>query len=325
MKFIENIQLNNYFKLPCRASRIIFIENEDEFISLNEFTSNAIVIGEASNLIVADCINKDIIKFDYKKIHHENNYLSISGAVTWSEVIEYTLKNHLYGLENLTAIPGLATAAPVQNIGAYGVQISDFIDSITCWDLKSEQFKVLTNKECVFDYRKSLFQTNKSLIIHKVLLKLNDSFNPVLTYKSIQDYFLQNNIQTSNITPSKLSEVVRTIRYQRLPDPFVHPNVGSFFKNPSLSSSQFFDLKSNFSDIPFWKERDAIKISAGWLISSIKNSLLSNSIEIFETNNLVLINRGTSFTQLLEFSDNIISLVFEKFGIKLTIEPEIIS
>jgi len=153
LKLIENSFISNYFQLPSTASKTIIIESEDDY---NKIDTNYphIVIGEGSNLILPKFINAHIIKLGFKEINHRNSTLEVSGAVSWAEVINYSLKNNLFGLENLTAIPGLATAAPVQNIGAYGVQISEFIQSVVCWDLESKKFIHLSNDDCAFSYRR---------------------------------------------------------------------------------------------------------------------------------------------------------------------------
>ena len=149
MKLIENSFIPNYFQLPSTASKTIIIESEDDYKEI-DINYPHIVIGEGSNLILPEFINAQIIKLGFKEINHQNTTIEVSGAVTWAEVIAYSLKNNLYGLENLTAIPGLATAAPVQNIGAYGVQISEFIQSVVCWDLESNKFIHLSNDDCAF-------------------------------------------------------------------------------------------------------------------------------------------------------------------------------
>ena len=324
MKLIENSFIPNYFQLPSTASKTIIIESEDDYKEI-DINYPHIVIGEGSNLILPEFINAQIIKLGFKEINHQNTTIEVSGAVTWAELIDYSLKNNLYGLENLTAIPGLATAAPVQNIGAYGVQISEFIQSVVCWDLESNKFIHLSNDDCAFSYRRSLFQSNKSLIIHKVCLQLNDTFKPNLTYKSIQEFLMKNSINGEDLSPAKLSSVIADIRSQRLPNPQLFPNVGSFFKNPTISSDTFHQLHGNYPEIPHWSDEHGFKISAGWLISMISNELESNNLELFVNNNLVIINEGCTYEELLKFVSSIQSKVSTKFGIKLEVEPEIIT
>ena len=208
---------------------------------------------------------------------------------------------------------------------AYGVQISEFIQSVVCWDLESHKFVHLSNDDCAFGYRRSLFQSNKSLIIHKVSLQLNDTFKPNLTYKSIQEFLMKNSINGEDLSPAKLSSIIADIRSQKLPNPQSSPNVGSFFKNPTISSDTFHQLNGNYPEIPHWSDEHGFKISAGWLISMISNELESNNLELFVNNNLVIINEGCTYEELLKFVSSIQSNVSTKFGIKLEVEPEIIT
>lgn len=324
MKLLENSSIPNYFQLECIASKTLLIESDEDYKEIKKKQQH-IVIGEGSNLILPELVNAQIIKLGFKEINHQGTNLEVSGAVTWSELIDYSLMNNLYGLENLTAIPGLATAAPVQNIGAYGVQISEFIKSIVCWDLESNKFICLSNDECAFSYRRSIFQSNKSLIIHKLCLQLDETFKPNLTYKSIQEFLMKHHINGKNLSPSMLSSVIADIRSQRLPDPKISPNVGSFFKNPSVTNNKFHQLNRNYPEIPHWSDEHGFKISAGWLISMISNELESNNLALFDNNNLVIINKGCNYEELLKFVDSIQYKVSTKFDIQLEVEPEIIT
>lgn len=325
MKVFNKQNVTNFFKLPCVADSVYQLSNVEDYLELYQNIKDPIVIGEGSNLILPPKLNKQVIKLKYKNISHHDNLIEISGGVTWEELIDYTLYHELFGLENLTAIPGLVTAAPVQNIGAYGVQISDFIEYVICWDLESKNFIKLNNDDCCFNYRQSIFQSNKSLIIHKVILRLKNFFEPNISYQSIQDYFSLNQIDHKDLTPTKLSEIIRNIRLSRLPDPNIYPNVGSFFKNPIINESQLSDIKNAYPDTPCWLENNLYKISAGWLISRIKTELAYRDVEIFEPNNLVLINRGCSYNQLMKLISEIKTKVKDNFDIVLTVEPEIIA
>jgi UDP-N-acetylmuramate dehydrogenase len=325
LKLFNNQNVTNFFKLPCVADSVYQLSNAEDYLELYQNITNPIVIGEGSNLILPPKLNKQVIKLNYKNISHNNNLIEISGGVTWEELIDYTLYHELYGLENLTAIPGLVTAAPVQNIGAYGVQISDFIESVICWDLESKNFTTLNKDDCCFNYRQSIFQSNKSLIIHKVILRLNKFFEPNISYQSIQDYFSLNQVDHNDLTPKKLSDIIRNIRLTRLPDPKINPNVGSFFKNPIINETQLSDIKNTYPNTPCWIENNLYKISAGWLISKIKTDLTYRDVEIFEPNNLVLINRGCSYNQLMRLISEIKTKVKDNFDIVLAVEPEIIA
>ena len=136
---------------------------------------------------------------------------------------------------------------------------------------------------------------------------------------------IKNTINGEDLSPSKLSSVIADIRSERLPNPQSSPNVGSFFKNPTISSDTFHQLNGNYPEIPHWTDEHNFKISAGWLISMISNELESNNLELFINNNLVIINKGCNYEELLKFVDSIQNKVSTKFGIQLEVEPEIIT
>ena len=176
----------------------------------NQDCKNFFIIGEATNLIMNEYYDGSIIKVaidDIVKI--DNQTLSIGAGLNWFKLIDYCLNHKFYGIENLTSIPGTVGAAPVQNIGAYGVEISSFVDSVTCYDFDTKQIQVMSNKECKFNYRESIFQLKNSLIL-RVNLKFSKEFSPILSYPSLSDYIVTNNINPSSITPKALSNLIKT-------------------------------------------------------------------------------------------------------------------
>ena len=238
-------------------------------------------------------------------------------------MLEHCLINELYGIENLTHIPGSVGAAPVQNIGAYGVEISSFIRSIECFNLSTRRVETLNNDQCEFSYRHSIFQL-KNYIILKVNFIFNKSFEPNLSYPALSDFLKDNSIDSSSITPRVLSESIKDIRNSKLPDPKLLPNVGSIFKNPILRTN---DFDRTFLDGHRWDQVDGFtKFSAARLIELIKPELIiPNTLGFYANHSLVLINNGgASFDEVINLLNQIQSKIYEQFKIQLVIEPEII-
>ena len=214
------VKILNSFNLKVSAKQLIVIDHMDDIKKLNiQDCKNFFIIGEATNLIMNEYYDGSIIKVaidDIVKI--DNQTLSIGAGLNWSKLIDYCLNHKFYGIENLTSIPGTVGAAPVQNIGAYGVEISSFVDSVTCYDFDTKQIQLMSNKECKFNYRESIFQLKNSLIL-RVNLKFSKEFLPILSYPSLSDYIVTNNINPSSITPKALSNLIYV--------PFKFENKGS--------------------------------------------------------------------------------------------------
>ena len=252
------------------------------------------------------------------------DYLAVGGGVDWSDFIEYCLNNNLYGIENLTHIPGSVGAAPVQNIGAYGVEVSSFIHSVECFNLLTRQQETIKNNECRFEYRNSIFKS-KNYIILKVNFIFHKRFSPNLSYPALANYLTNNSIDKNSLTPQMLSDSVRNIRNSKLPDPRLEPNVGSIFKNPIVKTN---DFDRNFLIGHRWDQDNGMtKLSAARLIELIKPELsIPKTLRIYEYHSLVVINNGkASFDDVTNLLDQIRIKIFNKFNIELAIEPEIIS
>ena len=267
------VKILNSFNLKVSAKQLIVIDHMDDIKKLNiQDCKNFFIIGEATNLIMNEYYDASIIKVaidDIVKI--DNQTLSIGAGLNWSKFIDYCLNHKFYGIENLSSIPGTVGAAPVQNIGAYGVEISSFVDSVTCYDFDTKQIQVISNKECRFNYRESIFQSKNSLIL-RVNLKFSKEFSPILSYPSLSDYLVTNNINPSSITPRALINSIKTIREFKLPDPSKYPNAGSIFKNPIVKTNS---IDSNFLSGHKWEvSSGSIKLSAARLIELIIDAVL---------------------------------------------------
>jgi UDP-N-acetylmuramate dehydrogenase len=332
--FLENFSLKKYntFGVESIASFVCLLAQEDK---INEIFQNEIFkknkklfLGEGSNILLAGdfdgfvLINllkgKEIIKED-----EENIFLKVMSGENWHDLVMYTVEEGWYGLENLALIPGTVGASPVQNIGAYGVEVKDTIEEIEAYDIETGLKKVFKNEECCFGYRDSSFkkEIKDKYFISSVIFKLKKNGTLNISYKGISEFFEQNKIIPK--TPKDVALAVIEIRKEKLPDPKVLGNSGSFFKNVFVNEEFFEDLKKEYPEIPFFKEGDKIKIPTAWLIekAGLKGFRLGD-VGIYEKQALILVNYGgAKGEEVKDFSDFVIKTVFDKFKIK--IEPEV--
>ena len=317
--------ISNSFGLTVKAKNFLSIDTSEDLSELHSIKDNSILIlGACTNVILNKDIDKTIVQVNFKDIKMYEDYLAVGGGVDWTDFIEYCLNNNLYGIENLTHIPGSVGAAPVQNIGAYGVEVSSFIHSVECFNLLTRQQETIKKNECRFEYRNSIFKS-KNYIILKVNFIFHKRFNPNLSYPALANYLIDNSIDKNSLTPQMLSDSVRNIRNSKLPDPRLEPNVGSIFKNPIVKTN---DFDRNFLIGHRWEQDNGMtKLSAARLIELIKPELsIPKTLRIYEYHSLVVINNGkASFDDVTNLLDQIGIKIFNKFNIELEIEPEIIS
>ena len=247
--------------------------------------------------------------------------LKIMGGEFWDNVVAYACEKGLTGIEALSKIPGLAGAAPVQNIGAYGQQISDSLISIDVYDSASQSFKTLTKSELNFSYRHSILNTtakNRYFVI-SITLNLKPGQMPRPFYNSIERYIAEH--QLTDFTPSGIREIVSAIRADKLPDPLEKASSGSFFKNIYLSNAEA--EKAEEKGYPVYRGKDGNKINSGWLIEQVgfKGKLL-HGFRVNDKAALVLINESAkSYNDLAKARSEIIGRVYDKFGYWLEQEP----
>ena len=319
------MMISNSFGLEAKAQNFIHIKTLSDLSAFDSIDNKRLLIlGAGTNVILGDYFNGTVVEVCFNDIEINDDYISVGAGVDWADLIEYCVANRLYGIENLTHIPGSVGAAPVQNIGAYGVEISSFIHSIECFNLKTKRLETLNNDQCEFKYRDSIFKL-KDFVILKVNFIFNESFKPILSYPALSNFLKDNAIDASSITPRMLSESVKEIRNSKLPDPKITPNVGSIFKNPIVRTN---DFDHAFLDGHRWDQGDEYtKLSSARLIELIKSDLsIPDTLQFYEHHSLVLINNGSaSFDEVINLLNQIKSKIYEKFNIELEIEPEIIS
>lgn len=323
--------VKNSLAIKSIAKYLITIESESSLEELSIFlkknNEEVLVLGEATNVVLPNYFDGIVIK----TILSDTNYLSksevsVGSSVNWDSFVGWTLNNNLPGLENLTLIPGSVGAAPIQNIGAYGIEVCDFIKSVRFFDLMTNSIKEFNNAECKFGYRASIFQN-----MHIIILSVTFEFLPKpinINYKSIQNYIENNKIDKSSLSPKTLSSIVKKIRTSKLPSPDVIPNVGSFFKNPIVNKSSINTDHYSYDDLIMWSiDKDLVKVGAARLLELIEDLIPNHSeVELYRDHSLVLINKGNASQEdIINYSKLLQNKVLETFNIQLNVEPLIIS
>ena len=330
----ENISLENMnsFRVVHKAKRLLVINNPidlTKFLNTNNIKGNEIqILGEGSNTLFTKdyegiILHSQIKGIEIKKEDNDSVILRVGSGENWDEFVDYCVKSNYFGIENLSLIPGSVGAAPIQNIGAYGVEIKDYVISVTGIDLYSNELVEYSNEECEFKYRDSLFKNRlkNRLFITSVEFKLykNSKFN--LSYKDLEL------LDKSKLTISKLREEIIKIRSSKLPDPSSKGNAGSFFKNPEIDELKLNELISNNVDFKYFEiPGNMYKIPAAWLIEKAGwKGYNDGLVGVYEKHALVLINHSSkSGKNIKKLSKSIKEDVFKKFGIMLNEEVNIV-
>ena len=337
MKILKNVSLidHNTFGLNVNAKQFIDITSKNELIEvLTQYQNkNKFVLGGGSNILLTKDIDALVIHMNNKGIEiirKEDDfvYIKVQAGENWHELIMWCLDNDLGGLENLSLIPGNVGTAPIQNIGAYGVELKDVFVECEAITIENAKARVFTHEECHFDYRNSIFKNELKgkHIICNVTFKLTSKNHRLNSaYGAIQSELDSQNI--SNPTIKDISNTVIKIRESKLPDPKKIGNSGSFFKNPIVGVKQFEYLRDNFPEIPHYiVSNSEVKIPAGWLIekAGFKGKRFGN-YGVHKNQALVLVNYGKAEGKdILELSKLIQSTIYRLFDIQLEAEVNII-
>jgi UDP-N-acetylmuramate dehydrogenase len=286
------------------------------------------VLGGGSNVILPSVLSGATLLMNITGqvvdlSNKEAALISVGGGVNWHEFVSWTLENDLPGLENLALIPGTVGAAPIQNIGAYGIEIADYIDHIEAFDAKAHSFVTLTNNECQFAYRDSHFKQNpQRYIVTKVVFRIPKAWDAKIHYADLAKHFADN----SNPSPEEIFLAVCKVRTHKLPDPKLIGNAGSFFQNPIIPNEQYETLLHKYADLVSYPDAPGKrKVAAGWLIDQcgFKGQRMGN-VGVYENQALVLVNHGGGTAKdILGLAKCIQDKVREKFGVSLEIEPNI--
>lgn len=343
IRYRENISLLpfNTFGIDVNAAHIFYLKAPEdlkdilEYPGFNDMSDNMtdlLVLGQGSNVLFTHDFRGVIIKNEIRAIRilEENDKFVLVEAGSgekWQDLVDYAVSRDLAGIENLTLIPGTVGAAPIQNIGAYGVEAADAIESVHAYNLEKKEWITLANKECEFSYRDSIFKRRlkNQVVICSVVFRLSKTPELKLNYGGIKEELGKRNIADPTI--QDISGIVAGIRRAKLPDPEILGNAGSFFKNPLLGEAQFQVLLRSFPMIKYFKEGDLYKISAGWLIEQAGwKGYRQGNAGCYEKQALILVNYGNAKgEEILALSEKIQKSVFDKFGIALEREVNLIS
>lgn len=288
------------------------------------------ILGGGSNVVANDdgyagiILHMRIPGFEVIADDLNTTTIRVGAGEIWDETVKKTVDMHLSGIETLSAIPGTTGAAPVQNIGAYGQEVADTLVSLTAYDSQTDTFVTLQNADCGFSYRHSIFRGDQKgrYAITSITLKLSKTNPQPPFYDALQSYFDEHD--TKSFTQEVVREAVTAIRANKLPDPKLLPNAGSFFKNAIVDEWQVNELRKTYPDMPAYAMGDGtFKLSTGWLIeqAGLKGKVL-HGMKVHDKNSLVLINESaTSYHDLAAARDEIIGAVRDKFNIAVEQEP----
>lgn len=325
---MENLQDFHTFHLPSKAKKIIKITALSELIEKWKLAKkNALPIlflGQGSNVLFVDDFKGIVFINQLMGIEHKQDanfhYLHVNGGENWHNLVQWSLTQGIYGLENLALIPGCAGSAPIQNIGAYGVEFKDVCDYVDVLDLQKNTIFRLSNEECAFAYRESIFkrQYREGYFITAVGLKLAKNWQPVLKYGTLTEF------DTHQVNAQEIFTEICHIRQSKLPNPDEFGNSGSFFKNPIISAQAFSLLQQDYPTIPFFPQPDGtIKLAAGWLIdqAGLKGYQIGGAA-VHQKQALVIINKdNASSADVVKLAQHIHQTVILKFNVYL--QPEV--
>ncbi|WP_265588199.1 UDP-N-acetylmuramate dehydrogenase [Acinetobacter sp. CIP-A165] len=334
MNVQQQVQLKhlNTLNLNAIASHYVQIHQPHDVIEALAFSEqqglNVLVLSGGSNLLLPQQLQALVVHLNIQGIdllaEDENTVtVKVGAGQVWHDFVLYSTQQNWFGLQNLALIPGLVGASPVQNIGAYGVEVGEFIESVQVYDRKLKQFDSILAQDCHFAYRHSIFkdQPNRYIIV-SVTFKLLKHADLKLNYGDLKQAV------ADQLTAENLQNQVIHIRQSKLPDPKAFPNVGSFFKNPILSQTEFDKIAQQFPNIPHYPQANSnVKVAAGWLIdqSGWKGKQLG-SVGMFHKQALVLVNYAeATLADVKNTYHAVQSDVKQKFSIQLEPEPVLYS
>ena len=324
----KNLPIENTFQLNSVAEYGAEISSHDDYLEILSFRKKhgvgLKVVGEGSNIIPGKRVQGLVVKMSRTGIilledGDDTVLVEVSAGENWNDFVFFALDKGWYGLENLVKIPGSVGAAPIQNIGAYGAEVADFIEYVSVWDDLGQE-RTLSREDCHFGYRSSIFQYDNELTVASVGLRLGKTARPNVSYPDVGNAL--NGHRESSITPEMMASKISEIRAAKLPDPKTHPNVGSFFKNPVLDEVDAERLRE--LGLTIFPQDIGSKVSAAELIDRAGCKDLSNEyVYCWPKQPLVLINKSAiSSSEVLAFSEKVRSRVLEEFKVRLNYEPK---
>jgi UDP-N-acetylmuramate dehydrogenase len=327
-----SLQALNTFGVAARASLLIEVECEEDVLNLPVFDpARDFILGGGSNVLFVDDVPGTVFLNRIRGIaiveeNAREALLEVGAGEDWHGLVSWSLHKAMYGLENLALIPGLTGAAPVQNIGAYGVELASMLESVTAWDWHSASWQVLSREQCLLGYRDSVFKSAQAgrFLITSLRLRLSKNFAARLEYSG-----LRQELSSAGITKPDAWDVyaaVVRLRRRKLPDPAESGNAGSFFKNPLISREQLELLRRHHPGLPACDaDRQRVKIPAAWMIEQCGlKGRRHGGAAVSSRHALVLINQDqASGADLWELAQQVQRIVHERFAVMLEPEPRV--
>jgi len=328
----------NTLRVAARARLLAELRDAAKLPELLDFPAvrhaPLLVLGEGSNLLLAGDFDGIVLAMETRGVQVNEPAtrdgdvarIAVAAGERWDDFVRWSLGQGYAGLENLILIPGTVGAAPIQNIGAYGTEVAEFIESVEAWDTKEHCVVQLDRADCAFGYRDSLFKHQPGRhIVTAVRFALPRSRELKLDYAGIREELARMGVERP--APFHVAEAVVRLRTRKLPDPAVIGNAGSFFKNPVVDAALAAALKQQHPELPVWPQADGrSKLSAAWLIEAagLKGSRAGDA-GISNRHALVLVNHGqASGAELWAFAQGVIAGVAAKFGVRLEPEPVVV-
>ncbi len=341
----NNISLKawNTFGIDAQARQVITLSQEADLPSLGDALAQSAhgaprILGGGSNLILSADVERTIIKIDLKTIKllaqdAAHYYVEAAAGESWHEFVLHCLTQNWFGLENLSLIPGTVGASPIQNIGAYGIELRSCFAGLRAWNYRTGEHAYWSPAQCQFAYRDSAFKhaAGQDWLILAVQFKLNKTAQTSFEYGDLKREFAQTIAKGEPPTPLQVSQAVCAIRQSKLPDPKVLGNAGSFFKNPLVPTDQAAELQTIYPHMPQFATQEKndqtqnpnVKLSAAWLIDQCGwKGQRQGDAGVHQHHALVLVNYGhATGGQILALAQNIQDSVAAKFAVKLEAEP----
>lgn len=334
----DSLLKRNTLGLDVRARYLVVARDKSQVAEALTFAGEknlkVLVLGGGSNIVftgdfdglvlIPDIRGIDVIGVDDKSVYTDVQHVVIGAGENWHQLVRKTLELGLCGLENLSMIPGLVGASPIQNIGAYGQELENVFVHLEAMDIKSGEELTFDNASCEFGYRQSIFKASlrDKLVVTSITLALSNKFVPMLGYGALGEELHKHKITVPSAFD--VSDAVMSIRSRKLPDPAVIGNVGSFFKNPPVTREQFLSIQTIHPGIPSHQTGDFhYKIPAAWLIEEVGMKGVSvGDAMVSEQHALVIVNQGkASPGDILSLRKKIEHRVYDQFGIHLEMEP----
>ncbi len=330
MKTGENLALKSFttFGVAARAARVVEIDSPADLARCRFEPATDLVLGGGSNVLLASDIDGTVFLNRIRGMRAvedrgQSVLVEARGGQLWHSLVLWSLREGLSGLENLSLIPGLVGAAPMQNIGAYGVELSEVLERVEAWDWQQGRMVEFSTAECGFAYRDSRFKSRDAgrFFITRIFLRLARHFTPRLDYDELREELGRSNIAAPDA--HQVSRAVIMLRRRKLPDPTLLGNAGSFFKNPQVSAAEAESLRARFRDLPSFPANAAtVKLSAAWLIEQCGwKGHREGDAGVSDRHALVLVNHGNaSGAEILALAHRVRDSVLERTGVRL--EPE---